>query len=679
MDGAARSQAPGGSTTSSTAGSTARSTGRSRQGWRQGRRPGPRTGCPAGPAGEPGRPPAAPHARRPAPPAARSGPAAGRGRGGRGARRPPRWRSALAAGASAAGSWVGVVGVPSLGLAAAAELGVALERLVLVAPPAPGEWATVAATLVDAFDVVLAAPPRRGGLAMGRRLQARVRERGRCCARCGLGRHRARPHPGHHRRRRGRASNQVPGACRPARSRCRPRGGGPRPGPARPPCGCPMPRARSAWRSRRPSTRPGRAVAPGRWSPGRSTRWGDGPTSPGGGLRAGWSRERVASGGSVPRLAVVWCPEWPVVAAGAKPGEPAAVLHANRVRGRLAGGPGRGGARRAAPPRGAGRLPRPGRARPRSCPRRPGLRARCSQPSSTSPPGWRSPARAACVFGTRGPSRYHGGDDALAARWPRWWPRCWGRPRWRWPAPLAWGWPTGAFTAELAARPAPPLEGAPSWCPGGQRAFLAPLPIATLELVESWGPSRRAGLLRPVAPPRPAHARRAGRPPRPRRLDRFGPLGRLAHRLASGGDERPPSTRRPPPELAVQAELEPAGRPTWSRWRSWPSSWPTGSTRSLAADGLVCTRVVVVVETEHGERQERRLAPRAGLHRAGHRRAGPLAAGGVGRRPGTRPTGGISLAAPGARRGGARPGPPARASGEAAPWPTSGRCVPWPA
>src|SRR5262249_38820437 len=61
---------------------------------------------------------------------------------------------ALAAGPSAAGSWVAVVGVPSLGLAAAGELGVALDRLVLVAPPAPGEWATVAATLVDAFDVV---------------------------------------------------------------------------------------------------------------------------------------------------------------------------------------------------------------------------------------------------------------------------------------------------------------------------------------------------------------------------------------------------------------------------------------------------------------------------------------------------------------------------------------------
>ena len=85
---------------------------------------------------------------------------------------------ALAAGASAAGSWVGVVGVPSLGLAAAAELGVALDRLVLVAPPSPGEWATVAATLVDAFDVVLAGPPRHGNAGVARRLQARVRDRG---------------------------------------------------------------------------------------------------------------------------------------------------------------------------------------------------------------------------------------------------------------------------------------------------------------------------------------------------------------------------------------------------------------------------------------------------------------------------------------------------------------------
>lgn len=94
---------------------------------------------------------------------------------------------ALAAGASQAGSWVAAVGLGSLGLAAAAELGVALERLVLVADPGrdPAGWATVVAALVDGFDLVLVAPGggrgRRGArLRPGdaRRLAARVRERG---------------------------------------------------------------------------------------------------------------------------------------------------------------------------------------------------------------------------------------------------------------------------------------------------------------------------------------------------------------------------------------------------------------------------------------------------------------------------------------------------------------------
>src|SRR5262245_5859995 len=42
---------------------------------------------------------------------------------------------ALLAAASAAGSWCAVVGLPALGLAAAAELGVALDRLALVPEP----------------------------------------------------------------------------------------------------------------------------------------------------------------------------------------------------------------------------------------------------------------------------------------------------------------------------------------------------------------------------------------------------------------------------------------------------------------------------------------------------------------------------------------------------------------
>ena len=88
---------------------------------------------------------------------------------------------ALAAGASQAGSWVAAVGLGSLGLVAAAELGVALDRLVLVDDPGRDRagWASVVAALVDGFDVVLVAAGSAGSRpADARRLVARVRERG---------------------------------------------------------------------------------------------------------------------------------------------------------------------------------------------------------------------------------------------------------------------------------------------------------------------------------------------------------------------------------------------------------------------------------------------------------------------------------------------------------------------
>ncbi len=84
---------------------------------------------------------------------------------------------ALAAGPSAAGGWVAVVGRPDLGLAAAVEAGIVAERLVLVAEPPRDQWATVVAALVGAVDVVLAGP-QRVGAADARRLAARARERG---------------------------------------------------------------------------------------------------------------------------------------------------------------------------------------------------------------------------------------------------------------------------------------------------------------------------------------------------------------------------------------------------------------------------------------------------------------------------------------------------------------------
>ncbi|HEX6392271.1 MAG TPA: hypothetical protein VFZ97_02445 [Acidimicrobiales bacterium] len=74
-------------------------------------------------------------------------------------------------------SWSAAVGFPSLGLAAAAELGVRLERFALV--PAPGDgWPVVVASLLDGVDFVMLRPPARVRPPDARRLAARVRERG---------------------------------------------------------------------------------------------------------------------------------------------------------------------------------------------------------------------------------------------------------------------------------------------------------------------------------------------------------------------------------------------------------------------------------------------------------------------------------------------------------------------
>ncbi len=93
---------------------------------------------------------------------------------------------ASAAAASRDGAWVAAIGFPSLGLVAAAELGLALERFVLVAAPdtAPGPdnetaaWASAVAALVDAFEVVLVQAEHPVRARDARRLAARTRERG---------------------------------------------------------------------------------------------------------------------------------------------------------------------------------------------------------------------------------------------------------------------------------------------------------------------------------------------------------------------------------------------------------------------------------------------------------------------------------------------------------------------
>jgi hypothetical protein len=84
---------------------------------------------------------------------------------------------ALLAGPSQAGSWCAAVGLPSLGLVAAAEVGIALERFPLVARPGD-DWPAVVAALVDAVDVVLVGLPRHVRSGDARRLVAKARDRG---------------------------------------------------------------------------------------------------------------------------------------------------------------------------------------------------------------------------------------------------------------------------------------------------------------------------------------------------------------------------------------------------------------------------------------------------------------------------------------------------------------------
>ena len=84
---------------------------------------------------------------------------------------------ALAAQASSEGSWVVFVGVGGIGLAAAEEFGLDLTRVALIDDPGD-DWATVVAALVGSVDMIVTETPARIRQRDGRRLSARLRERG---------------------------------------------------------------------------------------------------------------------------------------------------------------------------------------------------------------------------------------------------------------------------------------------------------------------------------------------------------------------------------------------------------------------------------------------------------------------------------------------------------------------
>jgi protein ImuB len=309
------------------------------------------------------------------------------------------------------------------------------------------------------------------------------------------------------------------------------------------------------------------------------------------------------------RMITVWCPDWPVTAAGCAPDVPAAVMRSHRVVARTTAAAEEGviiGQRR--------------RQAQQRCPHiqllddDPARDARAFESVVRAvvdiaprvdlvEPGWLSVA-------ARGPSMYFGGDVAVAEHLHRLVadvvaetvgvaPGFGG-------ASVGVGVADGRFAASVAARLGVRRQQPVVVEPGGSPDFCDPLPIGWLQalgevdadLVDLFG---RLGIRRlgEFAALPPADV-----------LGRFGPVGMHAHRLAGGDDHRPANTTDPAPERRLTRVLDDPAAQTDA------VVFIAKLAGALGADGRVCTRLVVLLETEHGERSERSWYRSAGMSAA---------------------------------------------------------------
>jgi hypothetical protein len=80
--------------------------------------------------------------------------------------------------ATQAGSWLGIIGVHNVGVQAASEHGVALQRVVFVQPASSRtEWVSTVAAVADGFDVLMLEVPHGITEADARRVQTRIQAR----------------------------------------------------------------------------------------------------------------------------------------------------------------------------------------------------------------------------------------------------------------------------------------------------------------------------------------------------------------------------------------------------------------------------------------------------------------------------------------------------------------------
>jgi protein ImuB len=289
------------------------------------------------------------------------------------------------------------------------------------------------------------------------------------------------------------------------------------------------------------------------------------------------------------RTLTAWCPDWPLAALGVPPDVAAAVLDGEAVlacsAAARADGVRRGLRRREAQRRSPGirLLDRDEQAEARAYePVAAALEDVCPRVEVVRP--------GTCVFATKGPARYFGGDatlasivgitvddavnglDGVVAA-----------------APSRVGIADGVFASRLAARDGTIVPA------GSSGAFLAPYPVAALDRPQLADLLRRLGLGTLGA---------FAALPGSRVASRFGADGLLAHRLARGLDERPLVARVAPPDLAVETELDPPEDQVEPL--AFVGKMLADTLRDeLAARGLVCTRVLIEAETEHGERRGR--------------------------------------------------------------------------
>lgn len=284
------------------------------------------------------------------------------------------------------------------------------------------------------------------------------------------------------------------------------------------------------------------------------------------------------------RTMVVWCPDWPVIAAmdavsmrGGRAGVSAAVFDKGQV---LAcslsartDGVRRGMRRRDAQSR---------------CPDleifdyNPDVDARAFEVVLAAiealSPGVAPLRPGLCALRT--PSRYYGGEAEAAAVIAE---RLVGLGVWDCRVGIA----DGLFAAEQAARRALTQDSL-IVAPGGSADFLGGLPIEVLGDRDMVGLLRRMGL-RTVG----AFAALAG----PDVHTRFGSHGALLHRWARGQDSQPVSGRKPPPDFDCSAVFEP---PLDNVERLAFSMRVTAEkfVLALADQGLVCTTVRIEVDCD---------------------------------------------------------------------------------